>query len=246
MFTQASITLSADDSIRISPEWAYALYGVLCASFEPCLADALHEQSFTSVSQFLHCGNANGPAEWRVVFFGSEQEQFTRVLSRVTRYELTKYSAALNVTSIKISPPVSEPDFCKTYLTENVPLRRLSMRFVTPTAFKSGGEYVIMPSVELIFQSLLAKWNAFSEHNQLDASDVLADICAHTRIVNYSLRSVGYTLKGVTIPAFAGYIKLSVRGPDMLVRLVNLLVAFGSLSGVGIKTALGMGGVYSV
>ncbi|GHV27410.1 hypothetical protein FACS1894167_02370 [Synergistales bacterium] len=219
------------------------MYGVLCRELEPCFAESLHGQSFTPISQFLQCGGANGTAELHVTFFGSDREQFTRVLNGITRYELTKYGAALDVANIKISPSVSEADFCKTHLAENDPERKILLRFVTPTSFKSGGEYVIMPSVELIFQSLLAKWNAYAADNRLDAPDVLSDICAHTRIVNYSLRSAGFAIKGVVIPAFTGNVKLSVRGPDMLVRLVNLLTAFGGLSGIGIKTALGMGGV---
>jgi CRISPR-associated endoribonuclease Cas6 len=243
MFTQISMTLLADGPARVSPEWAYAMYGVLCRKLEPCFADALHGSSITPISQFLQCGNVNEPIEWHVTFFGSAQEQLTHVISNIPCYELAKYGSTLNVTNMKVSPPTSEGEFCKTYLAENAPRRRLSMRFIVPTAFKSDGEYVIMPSIELIFQSLLAKWNACAAYNRLDDPEVLQDICAHTRIVNYSLRTTGFALKGVVIPAFTGSLKLSVRGPDMLAKLVNLLTAFGSFSGIGIKTALGMGGV---
>jgi CRISPR-associated endoribonuclease Cas6 len=243
MFTQASITLLPDDSVRVYPEWAYAMYGILCRELEPLFADVLHQQSLTPVSQFLQCSKVNEPIKWHITLFGSAQEQFIEVLNRVKHYELTKYDTTLKVSDIEILPSIREEEFCKIHLIENELQRRLQVQFVTSTAFKSGGEYVIIPSIELMFQSLLIKWNAFTNDNQLDVSEVLPDICKYTRIVNYSLHSARFEFKGAIIPAFTGRVTLSVRGPETLVRLITLLTEFGRLSGIGIKTALGMGGV---
>jgi CRISPR/Cas system endoribonuclease Cas6 (RAMP superfamily) len=40
-----------------------------------------------------------------------------------------------------------------------------------------------------------------------------------------------------------GKITLVVNGPDQLARLAGAMLSFAEYSGVGIKTALGMGGV---
>jgi len=36
---------------------------------------------------------------------------------------------------------------------------------------------------------------------------------------------------------------MTVKGPTPLVRLFNMIISFGQYSGIGVKTALGMGGV---
>lgn len=45
------------------------------------------------------------------------------------------------------------------------------------------------------------------------------------------------------IPAFIGEVIINVRGPQQLSNLANMLIEFGTYSGVGIKTGMGMGGI---
>ncbi len=40
-----------------------------------------------------------------------------------------------------------------------------------------------------------------------------------------------------------GKITIIIRGPEQLARLAGALISFAEYSGLGIKTALGMGGV---
>ena len=117
------------------------------------------------------------------------------------------------------------------------------MRFVTPCSFKSGGEYAVLPTKEWILRSCVSRWNAVAKTTKIDDEQAVADIVGHTRITGHHLRSASYVMKKVGIPSFVGYIILSARGPETLLRLFNLLTAFGGYCGIGIKTALGMGGV---
>ena len=64
-------------------------------------------------------------------------------------------------------------------------------------------------------------------------------------IVDYSLRTVRYSLKGTKIPAFVGNIVMESRLSAPLQEIWQLLVALAPYSGIGIKTTLGMGGVFS-
>ena len=50
-----------------------------------------------------------------------------------------------------------------------------------------------------------------------------------------------FHLEGVKIASFMGSITIKIGGPQSLVNLVHLLMYFGEYSGVGIKTAIGMG-----
>ena len=63
----------------------------------------------------------------------------------------------------------------------------------------------------------------------------------NAQIVRYDLKSVSFSLEGVRIPAFVGKITIKINGTKTMADFANMLVEFGTYSGVGIKTALGMG-----
>ena len=52
-----------------------------------------------------------------------------------------------------------------------------------------------------------------------------------------------FHLEGIKIPSFVGNITLKINGTRQFVNLINMLCEFGVYSGVGIKTAIGMGSI---
>ncbi len=121
------------------------------------------------------------------------------------------------------------------------PVRKIIIRFMTPTAFKSEGEYVFYPTVGFILSSLCRKYSAAGEGDDIYTPELLGDLEDNVKITSYNLRSSYFSLEGVRIPAFTGWVKFNIGGPGPLVGVVNLLAKFGEFSGVGIKTSLGMG-----
>lgn len=61
-------------------------------------------------------------------------------------------------------------------------------------------------------------------------------------IRDYTLKTVRYHLKNVYIPAFVGKVTLDSRLPVPLAELWRAILLWADYSGIGIKTALGMGG----
>jgi CRISPR-associated endoribonuclease Cas6 len=177
-----------------------------------------------------------------VTLLGDAPAGVVSALSRTERYALSKPGVALQVTGVEISPSVSEAEICKKYLAEGTAGRQAVVDFASPCAFKSAGEYVFMPTKELIVQSCVNRWNMVANSSRVDDPDAIADLTARCRITRYRLQSASYDVKRVKIPGFVGSATISVRGPEPLVRLFRLLIAFGGAAGVGIKTALGMGG----
>ena len=121
--------------------------------------------------------------------------------------------------------------------------RRLKVSFLTPTSFKQDGRYVIFPTVRLIFQSLMLKFDKSSSDMEVFGKDILETFESYTEITMYKLRSTYFHLDGTKIPSFIGDITITIKGPAQLVNLANLLLKFGTYSGVGIKTGIGMGGI---
>lgn len=117
-----------------------------------------------------------------------------------------------------------------------------TIQFLSPTAFKSQGEYIFYPSVHFLFQSLMLKYDAGSDDADLFGQDIMEHFEQNIKIVRYKLRSYSFQLEGTKIPAFLGEITIKINGAQALVNLADYLLAFGEFAGVGIKCGIGMGG----
>ena len=116
------------------------------------------------------------------------------------------------------------------------------IQFLTPTAFKRQGEYLIFPDLFCIYQSLINRFNSITGMDILN-EDALKELLEQSRIVQYRLNSTYFSLERVKIPSFYGTISIRVNGPALMKRFVNMLFLFGEYSGIGIKTAIGMGAI---
>ena len=119
----------------------------------------------------------------------------------------------------------------------------ITLDFLTPTAFRSNGKYVIFPSSQLIFSSLARKYDACSTGSKVCDELLFEYIYEKTEIIEYSLRSTKFPMEGVTIPSFVGSVKLKCTGNKEFRSLMNMLIKFGEYSGVGIKNSMGMGAI---
>lgn len=119
--------------------------------------------------------------------------------------------------------------------------RYLIIDFQTPTAFKSAGKYVFLLDIRLIYQSIMNKYDTVSEKYYIFDEELLEEMVSCTQWLDYHLKSQRFHLEGVIIPSFTGKIKIKIHGSQKLVNLINFLLQFGAYSGVGIKTAIGMG-----
>jgi CRISPR-associated endoribonuclease Cas6 len=218
------------------PDRGYALYAALLETLPPETAGLFHEQEGMTVSQYFIDG------VWTVTLFGAYAEPAIDALLGKKTYKLDKYDTVMEVTDVRADPVVTEKTLARRYMLEEAPVRDITVRFITPASFKSGGAYINMPTVRLIFQSFMLKWARFAADYALDDSETLEHLAEHCRISRYALKSAVFPLKGVKIPAFTGYVTIKITGPEQLARLAGLLAAFGEYSGVGIKTTLGMGG----
>lgn len=120
----------------------------------------------------------------------------------------------------------------------------LKIRLISPTGFKSNGQYVIYPTPRLVFGSLLNKWNAFSKI-QFDAANLMEKF-EKLHISGYNLQMHSFGVEGVWIPSFKGDLELSLPKDKDFMKVINTLAMFSNFSGVGIKCALGMGGVKTI
>lgn len=121
--------------------------------------------------------------------------------------------------------------------------RYIKIQFQTPTAFKRQGNYEFYPDLQLIYQSLMNKYDLASTDDMVKSDELLEELLEYSRIIQYNLRSCYFPMGRAKIPAFMGTMTVKITGPQGMVNFANMLFQFGTYSGVGIKTAIGMGSI---
>lgn len=120
--------------------------------------------------------------------------------------------------------------------------QQFTINFLTPTSFKSQGEYIIFPSIRFIFQSLMQKYSRLIDNSDFD-EELLTYLCRQSRISKYDLKTHYYQVHSSKVPAFRGRVTIKVVGASTMKSYIKMLLTFAEYSGIGIKTSLGMGGV---
>lgn len=213
---------------------AYPLYAALLEQIPKELASSIHEAQSAPISQYFY-NNC-----WYVSLLEDKiAEELSSVLEKLTEIHLRgeklpivlKCTGRQEITAETLLNGASPAYLC------------LSLR--TPTAFKSGGFYQILPEQRFILQSAMNKWNnCFGECPIEDEDgglglDAMAAGLIYKKI---SLQSRNFKLKGTEIPGTTGNIIMENRLEGFHHVLANALLQFSGFAGIGIKTALGMGG----
>lgn len=215
----------------------------------------LMEQLGTEAAEWLHEENIRPYAQY-LYFDGENWRWRLQTLNRAARERMIEPLLEKNIREIRISHRdkqypvkgymISEQTYGKLfekYYIEGEDAPYISLRIITPMAFKSGGRYVRFPEPHFVFQSLLNRFDAFSETMAAGDEGLLEAIDTQIYVGNYRLQGSSFPLEQIRVPAFKGEVAYKVTGNKQFVHMMNMLAAFGEYSGIGVKTALGMGAV---
>lgn len=216
--------------------------GALMERIDLAYASRLHQLPFNPYSQYVTADERSGKLLWRVSVLNEEAASFiVQPLLDAATIELRTLSTTFAVDQSHLEQLQLKSLTDQIYAGGE---SKVSVRFVTPAAFKSRGEYVIVPSVRLIFQNLLMRYEqAYTGNKEIDF-ETIEYLDAHTKITSYNLRSRYFSnigQKSGKIPAFAGSMTFAFSGSQTIVGLARMLLMFGTYAGVGIKTSMGMG-----
>lgn len=210
----------------------YPLYAQLLAAAPAEFGEAVHRMGFTPVSQYVH-GN-----RWHIALLG--QEAVTALapgIEQLERVHLRKWDRDFTVTECTVHT-IEDPEML---LEAQLP-GAFSLELLTPAAFKSSGSYQLLPAQKLIFGSLIQKWNScFPELPIEDDGGGLDALAAGLVFTALQLQSQPYVMKGTAIPGTVGSLEARLQLVDFHRKLASALLTLGQETGVGIKTALGMG-----
>ena len=217
-----------------------ALQGVIMERIDEDAANELHSQSLNPYSQFLDIRKDG--IYWIIQTLTEQAGQ--QIIEPLASTEFSSFHLNRMDIDISISNKEQSEILLKDLVNRfyfDMSERIFRIRFLTPTAFKSGGEYIFHPDLRLLFGSLMRKYSFTYENTGEEDTEALDSLVENTKIINYNLRSVYSEIGRVRIPAFIGTISIKSTGPQSLVNYMHFLLRFGEYSGAGIKCAMGMG-----
>jgi len=242
-----TLALQSSESDKLSQKQlrslSPSLQGVLMEHIGAGYAAELHQLPFNPYSQYCYWDSANEILRWRICALTNEAaEQVLKPMQGISKITLRRLSTTLSISTSSLDSIELK---ALTSMIHDNPQTKVNVTFLTPTAFKSAGNYVFIPTTRLIFQNLFMRYSQIYEGDKEVDSDTIDYLESHTAIAAYKLRSQYFDLSSKTskrIPAFTGSMTISSKGPQALTGLVQMLLKFGEYSGIGIKTSMGMGG----
>lgn len=128
------------------------------------------------------------------------------------------------------------------YLLAKVPPeRRLRLRLNSPTVFKTAGRHLPLPLPELVFGSLLERWNSFAPVTFPDELKRFVGECLLISRYRLSSRVVPLKGGGLRVGAVGEVVYTSANYDRYWLSLLHALAAYAAYAGVGAGTTQGLG-----
>ncbi|MDT2760813.1 CRISPR-associated endoribonuclease Cas6 [Enterococcus xiangfangensis] len=216
------------------------LHGVLMEWLPVSIVEKLHQPSmYSPLKQRILFENKE--SVWEIVCLSQELgEIILEVLAKESTITIKRHSVTVSIDSFSVQKYEISEMINKSFSNQK-PIQFITIKICSPMSFKSNGRYDIFPDVKKFFRSIMLTFDSFYDEYQLYDRSTLEYLAEQITIVNYQLKSTKYHLEGIQIPSFVGHITFRVNGPLSFHQLIHFLISFGELSGVGIKTSLGMG-----
>lgn len=231
MITQLCMTLDGP-----LPAWAaYPLYAKVLELAPAGFADQTHGGGMTPISQYVH------EDRWYISLLGDHCEN---ALGEQLEGLETAYLYKLQKQVQILSRQIERVSDVEELLAQPLP-GTVTMALRTPAAFKSSGAYQLLPTQRLLVQSLISKWNGcLGDVCPIeDDGEGMEALAAGLVYRGLQLNSESYPIKQTAIPGTVGCIQMENRLTGFHRQLLDALLRFGTYSGIGIKTTLGMGGM---
>jgi CRISPR-associated endoribonuclease Cas6 len=233
------MTLSGAEQLNY--QMASLFHGALMEMLPEAYVAELHESMLHPYTQHLEMRDHEW--HWVVTTLNDRAKSMIidQTLVQKSQVDIKKHELVVEIAKTK-TDELTDKELSSQFYREDAP-RTISLQFLTPTAFKIDGRYVFYPDTRSIYLSLMNKYDAASKAGSMKDEDALELLCRNTSLFRYDLRSTLFSMEGVKIPSFVGKVTFRMHGAQTMTNLAQVLFRFGEYSGIGIKTALGMGAV---
>ncbi len=241
------LSITADPSIKIVQSIGSVLHGVLMELVGTEYAGQLHETGLRPYSQYVYFDKERGQYIWRLSAVTAEAVNriLRPILEMPDKIYLKQKRGHIYIQKRTVLEETSYEALMAKFWSGDVEYTQAKLQCLSTTSFKVDQQYTIFPEAFRIYRYLLRQWNQFTSYEMMDSDDLLAALESAVFIRDYNLRMGMYGLEGIKIRGFRGQIVMQFKRNLVMQRILSLLTYYSQFTGLGIKTALGMGGVQS-
>jgi len=232
------------DPMRKSPARGALMHGVLMQALA-AQEHELHKGSMLRPYSQNIIWQEPGSYVWTINLLEEDRTQAIRKFldSRPGNLHVEHYELDLEIKSIELKTCSSYSALFAEAL-EDLPPKYANFEFLTPLVFKKAGSKSPWPYPEArsIISSVLQKWNQFSDSARFDDPQILENAAMHISAHSFRIQSQRVEMDGGRFAGTIGSASFHIE-KDELRQLMNLAGRFAEFSGIGAKTAMGLGAV---
>ncbi len=241
MIYKVTIPFQSTKRIKYYPVVSSVMHGLIMENIDSRYADQLHAQGLHSYSQYVN--NINDRNIWTLALLDDESyERIALPIMSLDSAHIRHKNDIINFGEADVKMLTYE-ELLSSNKTSNHVSDTLKMDFFTPTAFKSRGRYSILPTLCQIVLNISKRFDSAFRIEGNDYSELEEAVLSELTVSHFKLESTYFSVDGASIPSFKGSIEFRITGEDNFRSYICMLGNFAQYSGVGIKTALGMGRV---
>lgn len=215
-------------------------HGYLMENINTEYADYFHSVSINPFTSCIYKDDKTGKFNWRITMLN--EMSYNMLMSAFKEgipksIYLSNKEMEVNIKSFTLSKKNIEEIFSDDRNTTSV-------KFVTPTSFKSNGVNHIYPNIKTLLQGIINKINTYFDDIELSDEKVINKLLENVYIRDYNLRTQFFYLEKIKIKGFVGRINIGLAVKDeALEKLLSIIIKLSEYTGFGMKTSLGMGAV---
>ena len=221
--------------------WGSVFHGILIERLPAPWPERLHGGGVRIYSQWVEPVNEHRLI-WHIhTLEDTLGEAILRCLAGVTVLTDRHHHINLQIISRQVRQVGIGELFDEVFYAPDVP-KGLLLQIRTPAAHKNGDRYVILPSVEQIGRGLCKRVSEIYPDFALNDFDAQDQVLGTVSLSRYRLNSCTYGVEGSYIMGYEGSLELHFHGSEEERQFADVLFRFAPWCGIGVKTALGMGG----
>lgn len=239
MIYKAIIPITSSKSLKYGWVSSSLMHGLIMEHIDTEYASKIHAEQLRVFSQAVrYTDNTN---YWTISVMNDEAyEKILVPILGLSSCEVTQKGDSILLGEAHLENTSYEKLFSKHYIHSDVS-RIVKLNVSTPASFKVDGKYINIPSPKLVLAGIAKRFDKDCDIHETIYDNLLNEIDRNVSFSSFDLHSASFPLERVKIPAFCGSLTLRISGNETFCRYINMLVDYASYSGIGIKTALGMG-----
>jgi len=245
MIYKARIPFTSEKGLKYSWASSSVMHGLIMENIDTEYAERIHTEQLRVFSQAVKYENDTN--YWTISVFSDEAyEKLLKPVLNLSSCEVTQKNDTISLGSADIISTSYEKLFTSHYIYSE-PSKFVKLETVTPASFKVNGSYINIPSPKLILSGIAKRFDKDCDIHETIYDNLFDEIEQKISFASFDLHSSSFPLEGIRIPAYNGSVTLKISGNETFCKYINMLCDYASFTGIGIKTALGMGQVrYSV